>query len=182
MINGQKEIWVKTGNKANSNKTIIAISNCGRIMRKNGIIEFSFLTQKVYYNNQQCLIHRALADYFIPKTEEDIMKQRNVIDHITHNPIGMNVNDIRNLRWCTIAENNSFEEFKENLSKAMKGRKLSEEHKNKLSIVQLNKPKKSKTGFGFKYIEHYGYGKAADEKQYHREKQYFYTHGKCRWE
>jgi hypothetical protein len=125
MINEQKEIWISTGNKANYRITIIAVSNCGRIMRKNGKIEIASRRQCVYVGEKrsQMLLHRFLANNFIVKTEEYILKQRTVIDHITHTPDNMYINDVRNLRWCTHQENCNFKEAKAAKSAALKGKK-----------------------------------------------------------
>ncbi len=146
MINGQKEIWISTGNKSNYRPTIIAVSNCGRIMRKNGKIEIASLRQSVYVGEKrlQMYVYRFLANNFITKTEDDILKQRNFIDHITHTPTNMHINDVRNLRWCTHQENCNFQEAKLNYSKAqigeknpMYGKKLSEEHIAKMTASRL---------------------------------------------
>jgi hypothetical protein len=137
MINEQKEIWISTGNKANYRITIIAVSNCGRIMRKNGKIEIASRRQCVYVGEKrsQMLLHRFLANNFIVKTEEDILKQRTVIDHITHTPDNLYINDVRNLRWCTQRENCNFEEAKFNQSKVKKGKKFTAEHRAKISAA-----------------------------------------------
>lgn len=116
MINGQKEIWkmiphIKIVDK---NKQVIAVSNCGRLMRGNGRIDIIKLRQGIMFNGKFTRIYRILMIYFKPKTEDDIIKQRYAVDHITHNPTNMYVNDIRNLRWCTIKENANFDEAKEN--------------------------------------------------------------------
>lgn len=113
-------------------------------------------------NGKYRYIHRFIAEHFIPPTDEDKALGRNQIDHITHKPIGMNINDVRNLRWCTHKENHNFDECRENQRKAMLNQALSE--------------------FGKKYIEHYGYGYTENPKQYDREKHYYYRHGRCRWE
>ena len=144
MINGQREIWISTGNKANYSSAIIAVSNCGRIMRRNGTIEIASCRQQVYVREKRSrmLMYRFLATTFITKTEEDILKQRNFIDHITHAPDSMYVNDIRNLRWCTQKENCNFKEAKLKQSKAKigntysKGCKLSAETRAKMSAAR----------------------------------------------
>lgn len=158
MINGQKEIWVKTGNS----KGYIAISNCGRLMGRNGIISFSTLRQKITFNGKLLYVHRVIVNLFLGRTEEDVLRQRNYIDHITHYPKEYNVNDVRNLRWCTHKENMGFEESRANHSKAL-----------------LNKPKSS---FGKKYYDYFGYSCTENKRQYAKELKYWITHGKCRWE
>ena len=146
MINGQKEIWISTGNKSNYSSTIIAVSNCGRIMRKNGKIEIASYRQRVHVREIQIRVYHFLANNFITKTEEDIIKRRTFIDHITHTPTNMYINDVRNLRWCTNRENCNFQEAKLNRSKAktgekhpMYGKQHSEETKAKMSAAKKGK-------------------------------------------
>ena len=158
MVNGQKEIWVKTGNS----KGYIAISNCGRLMDKNGIISFSTLRQKIHFNGKRLFVHRIIVNLFLDKTEEDVLKQRNYVDHITHYPKNYNVNDVRNLRWCNHRENMGFEESRNNHSKSL-----------------LNKTKSS---FGKKYYDYFGYSDKENHRQYAKEWKYWKTNGKCRWE
>ena len=144
MINGKKEIWVATNNKARTKLRVIAFSNRGRIMRANGSIEFTKYRQPISINGVTKRIHVFIAEAFIPKTEDDILKKRNCIDHITHAPENININDVRNLRWCTQKENCNFDECINN----MKGREawnkgkilrglydytFSEEHKKKIA-------------------------------------------------
>lgn len=104
-------------------------------MRKNGKIEFSKLRLILYIgkDRKSCYIHQYLAQHFITKSETDKLYKRNVIDHITHTPTNYNVNDIRNLRWCTRKENANFDEAKLNQRNARIGHKLSDETRAKLS-------------------------------------------------
>lgn len=142
-----REIWISTfSTNKKDPKTIIAISNKGRIIRKNGTIENTFYMQQFNYNGKRITIHHFIADHFIPKTEDDIMKQRNCIDHITHHPVDMNINDIRNMRWCTHKENCNFNERTEKISKSKKGKPsprkgaiLSKETRLKQSKARLGK-------------------------------------------
>lgn len=158
MINGQKEIWISTNPQRKDAMNAIAISNCGRLMRGDGTIEFTKLRQQVTFYGERRRIHRILADFFIPKTEEDIIRQRDVIDHITHNPTNMNVNDIRNLRWCTKLENDRFPERRKQLSNVMKG-------------------------YVAKSIEeHYGKPISDIRRIYENERSYYQRHKKFRWE
>lgn len=173
MINGQKEIWVATNNKARTNLRVIAFSNCGRIMRANGIVEFTKYRQVISINGQEIRIHRLLAETFIPKSEDDILKKRNCIDHITHAPEGMNVNDIRNLRWCTHKENCNFTEVR--INRAPSQFKNGHETWNKgLST--------SYTDFGKKFVEHFNILATDDYNLYRREKRIYVKTGKCSWE
>lgn len=124
MVNGQKEIWKRVRDKIKgkhiSKKTVIAISNCGRCMLANGEITIAELRKSICYNGRNKTLSSILAELFIPKSEDDIIKNRNIVDHITHNPSNMHVNDVRNLRWCTKKENSNFEEAIINMTKANK--------------------------------------------------------------
>ena len=160
-----KEIWVETGNVNNNNKTIVAISNTGRVRTKDGEIRVSKIREGMLYKGKCSRIHRVIAQNFIPKTEEDIRLNRDTVDHITHNPIGMNINDVRNLRWCTRKENNGFPEARENQRKA-----------------QLGSKHEPRSEFGKKFYEHYGLHFSDDIKLYYRELGYYKQHKKCSWE
>lgn len=140
------EIWIEFElNKNNHMQTaIVAVSNKGNMKRRNGVIEPIPLRQVIVINSKHYVVSRLLAEHFIPKTEEDTALGRNVVDHITHNPIGMNINDVRNLRWCTQKENCNFDECINNMKGREawnKGKQLrglydytfSEEHKKKIS-------------------------------------------------
>lgn len=116
------EIWVNLNREIIQQKTIVAVSNMGNKKLGSGIIKPISLRECMTYKGKHVRIYRFIAEYFIPKTEEDIRLNRKYVDHITHNPIGININDIRNLRWCTQKENCNFEESRNKLSKAMKGK------------------------------------------------------------
>lgn len=160
-----KEIWVETGNVNNNNKTIVAVSNMGRVKTKDGEIRVSKIREGMLYKGKYSRIHRVIAQHFIPKTEDDIRLNRDTVDHITHNPIGMNINDVRNLRWCTRKENNGFPEARENQRKA-----------------QLGSKHEPRSEFGKKFYEHYGLHFSDDIKLYYRELGYYKQHKKCSWE
>lgn len=134
-----EEIWIDLNRILIQRDTILAISNMGNMKLGSGIIKPIPLRQRIKILNKKYHCSRLLAEHFIPKTEEDIALGRDCVDHITHNPINMNVNDIRNLRWCTIRENCNFEEAKLNYSKGHKGRKPSEEQKDKISNARKGK-------------------------------------------
>lgn len=183
MYNNQKEIWIGTGYKkghGHRRNGIMAFSNCGRIIRLTGVIEESNIHTKITINRITKHLYRYIADYFIPKTEEDILKDRKCIDHITHNPVGMNINDVRNLRWCTHKENSNFDECKQNMIKSHlgktpsnKGKKMSEEQREKL---------RNRSEFSKKFREHFSYDIITDYKEYGKEYAWYKRYGKCRWE
>lgn len=128
-----QEIWIEIEHNSNHPNDIVAISNTGLYKLRKGTIHIAKLRHHILINGKYIFTYRILAEHFIPKTEEDIRLNRNCIDHITHNPVGMHINDIRNLRWCTPKENSNFEEHINNISSAMKGKNLTLEHKRKIS-------------------------------------------------
>lgn len=141
---------------------IVAISNTGLIKYKNGVIKNSTLETKVIINGFSKRIYYHIAENFLQTVHRPDQIR---IDHITHNTENMNINDVRNLRWCTKSENERFEEARENKSNA---------HKNKI---------KGDSEFGIKYFEHYGYSNSTNPKQYHNELNWYFRHNKkCRWE
>ena len=110
------EQWISISHSKYANrKTIVAVSNLGRIKRLDGTIEESKYRTRLSGGRR---IYHIIADNFLITVHS---KEQKYIDHITHNPIGMNLNDVRNLRWCTIKENNNFEECRMNKSKSKKG-------------------------------------------------------------
>ena len=141
--------------------TIIAISETGMCLLKNGTIRESSYRDTVRVNGKLTRIYRIIADVFLVTVKK---KDQIQVDHITHEPVGMNINDVRNLRWCTNYENNNFEEHRENLKKANIDRnetwrkKLSESHKGKPA---WNKGKKglqtawNKGLSGEEYLSHF---------------------------
>ena len=137
MINGQKEIWIKIDTKARTSKRIIALSNCGRAMRANGEIFVTKYNTSIWLNNKHNSVYRILAGLFLHKTEDDLLLQRNEIDHKSHSPNGMFINDVRNLRWCTHKENLNFSEAIKNNSEHSRG---------------------FKTEFGKAFYEKHGFG------------------------
>lgn len=153
LINGQLELWLPTGN--NAHNSIVAVSNCGRIRRKNGKVEVTKLRHQINYKGKLALIHRVLCEHFIQKTAEDLRLNRICVDHITHKPNGMNINDIRNMRWATQKENMNFDEARRNMSNS-----------------------KIKSVFGQLYFKRYGYSAKQNIKQYGREYRYYRKHGK----
>ena len=159
------EIWVETGNNKQYN-SIVAISNTGLLKTKSGEIRESKYREHITFNGKKCRVYQFIAKHFIPKTEEDIKLNRNCIDHITHNPVGMNINDVRNMRWCTNKENSGFEEARRHRSESLKGKKL-----------------EPRSEFGRKFLEHYGLHSNDDVILYMKEKSFYHRHNKkCSWE
>jgi hypothetical protein len=77
-------------------------------------------------------------------------------------------------------------ETKQKMSKARKGRKLTDEHKKNLSKALKGKESKLKniyrTEFGRKYFEKYGYSRAVNIGQYDKERHFYKYHGYLSWE
>ena len=96
----------------------------GRLKRSDGIIYNSKLRQTIKFNGKITRIYRVIAENFLPNPEN-----KPCVDHKTHAPRNMNINDVRNLRWCTYKENSNFAECKEKQRKAKLGKTLTEEHK-----------------------------------------------------
>lgn len=152
--------WIQTDvSKANTTWVIVAISNTGLVKYKNGYIKDSTLETRVTINGKYKRIYYHIAENFLQTVHRP---DQIMIDHITHKPDGININDVRNLRWCTKLENERFEEARLNKSLA---------HNNKHHSI-----------FGNKYFEHYGYSNSTNYKQYHRELCWYLRHNKCRWE
>ena len=112
-----KEEWVLIAHSKYSNrKTIVAVSNLGRIKRLDGSVEESKYRTRLSGGHR---IYHIIADKFLITAHS---KEQKYIDHITHHPVDMNINDVRNLRWCTIKENNNFAESRMRQSASHKGK------------------------------------------------------------
>lgn len=106
---------------------------------------------------------------------------------IDHEDTHKDNNSIDNLLLVDRKGNMNNPLTKNKLSKVMKGHKISEEAKQKMSLVRKGKVShklnRSFSEFGKKYIEHYGYSKSKNRKQYDREHTYYKAHNNtCSWE
>lgn len=149
MINGKKEIWVKANTRGTQGKVIIAFSNRGRVMQKDGTIRIAERFTMVRVNGVKDMMYKHLLRAFKPQTEDDILNKRTWCDHITHNPKDMYLNDIDNLRWCNVQENNNFEEGRLNKRKALanpdvKAKIYTPEHNKHISDAKRGKYGNSK--------------------------------------
>lgn len=157
--------WIETNNKSKyNNHSIIAISETGLLKLANGEVIESNYRDNVHINGKVYRIYKLIADNFLITVHRP---DQTVIDHITHEPQSMNINDVRNLRYCTNKENHNFDEAKLNNSKAKKG-KVSLKKDNGYSL------------FGKIYKDYYRYSKSANPSQYDRERMYFKRHHKLK--
>lgn len=88
-------------------ESLVSISNTGKYRRADGTIGCLDLRHKVRYLGELERCYRIIAEHFLITVKRP---DQNQIDHITHYPTEYNVNDVRNLRWCTHKENCGFEE------------------------------------------------------------------------
>ena len=102
-------------------KHIVAVSNRGNVKYGNGEVEPAKIYSVAMLDGKRVPISHITAEHFMGKSEDDIRLGRDIVDHITHHPVGMNVNDVRNLRWCTHKENSNFPEAKTNMITGMTG-------------------------------------------------------------
>jgi len=101
---------------------IVAISNRGNVRYGSGDVQPAKMYARVKLNGKVISVANLIAERFIGKTDEDVRLGRNTVDHITHNPENMLVNDVRNLRWCTRKENSNFPEAKRNMHVGVYGK------------------------------------------------------------
>ena len=92
------------------------ISNLGNVKRDGMIVDLK-INDWGYYALSFGLVHKIVAEYLIPKTEEDISLKRNCVDHIDGNRLN---NIVTNLRWCTHEENVTFPLAREHIYTSIK--------------------------------------------------------------
>jgi hypothetical protein len=119
------EQWLNLPKVRDRKDNIVAISNTGKYRRRNGEVGILRLRQQIGTELGRIPCSHIIAEHFLITVKRP---DQNQIDHITHNTTEYNVNDVRNLRWCTQRENMDFDEARNNSSKAMKGKLLGEKN------------------------------------------------------
>ena len=90
-----------------------------------------------YYRLADKLLHRIVAELFIPNPEN-----KPCIDHINTDCLD---NRVTNLRWVTQKENNNNTLTREHKSKSCAGKKRSEETRRRMSEAKLGKKRSEET-------------------------------------
>ena len=142
-----KEEWkvYKESKNARWGHRVYEVSNLGRVKVNSKIVPPAKSGQ--YYTVARCLLHRVVAQLFIPNPEN-----KPCVDHINTNRLD---NRAENLRWVTAKENNNnpltkqhqhgkvyTAERKRKISDSLKGKHLSEEHKQKLREAWVRRKKR----------------------------------------
>ena len=109
---------------------IYEVSNLGRVKLNGEIVEPHI--EHGYPAYGKFFIHRAVAELFIPNPEN-----KPCVDHINTD---RSDNRVENLRWVTYKENNSNPLTRNHVSKARKGKKHTEETKQKIAESLKGKP------------------------------------------
>lgn len=108
------------------------------------------------FKGKKFRVHRAIYETFVGEIPDGYE-----VDHI--NTV-RDDNRLENLRAVTHKENNNNPLTRKHRSDSKRNRYHSD------------------SVFGKKYFEHFGYSKTENINQYNKEQQWFYSHGKCRWE
>ena len=126
------EIWkvYKITNQYKTNARVYEVSNLGRV-KVNGEIVEPHMNHK-YLHIGTFDIHKAVAELFVPNPEN-----KPCVDHINTDRLD---NRVENLRWVTHKENNNNPLTKKHVSKARKGKKHTEETKQKIAESLKGKP------------------------------------------
>ena len=125
------KIYKTAGGNRYSKLKVWEVSNLGRV-KCNGEIVEPYLSSSGYLYIAHFIIHRAVAELFIPNPEN-----KPCVDHINTDRLD---NRAENLRWTTAKENNNNSLSRKHMSEAHSGKPLSEEHKRKISEGQKGKP------------------------------------------
>ena len=120
-MNEVTELWVHIRD-SNCCRYITDVSNLGNLKYGDGRIVPSTLRQRVMIGRKVVSVSHFVAERFVSRSPEDIALDRILVDHKTHKPVGIGVNDYRNLRWCTHRENSNFSECIQNIHDNTRGK------------------------------------------------------------
>jgi len=111
------EQWLDLPKIKKLKNSIVAISNTGKYRRSDGTIGILRLRQSAKCCGKREHCSKIIAEHFLITVKRPDQEE---IDHITHYPTEYAMNDVRNLRWCTQAENVNFEEARDSKSKSVR--------------------------------------------------------------
>ena len=120
MDNNMDEKWIHLTKVKVCKHAVVAISNTGKFRRADGTVGVLKLRHQLKYDGEIKECYRIIAEHFLITVKRT---DQTCIDHVTHCPTEYNVNDVRNLRWCTKSENSNFEEARRNISISKSGEK-----------------------------------------------------------
>ncbi len=168
MENLQDEEWIDLPCNGNSPRYIVALSDRGRLMRLDGSIEAAKRTLRIRRigSKSERASHLIAENFLVTVRRPD----QNIVDHISHHPSEYLVNDVRNLRWCTIKENCNFSEAKDNRRIAMN----SQQWKDRQSASHVgNSPwNKDKEYLQIRETNHWKYNPNVDQEDRVKHREY----------
>ena len=147
------KIYKITTDRWGKRERVYEVSNLGRV-KVNGVISEPSLLNSGYLTINHILVHRAVAELFIPNPEN-----KPEVDHIDTNPLN---NVVDNLRWVTSSENKRNELTRKHMSEVQIGHVCSDEVRQSMSVRKKgeNNPMYGK-GYKVEGSKNGMYGKSA---------------------